>query len=65
MQYKSNKFVNVYGKNGGFWSKKFSFLNEELASYYIFIKAWFNNVTESNSYSDLGGISSKASLAAE
>ena len=56
--------MNVYGKNGGFCNKKFNFLNELLASYSIFIKAWFNKVTESSSYSDLGGISNKAYRAA-
>lgn len=56
--------MNVYGKNGGFCNKKFNFLNELLASYSIFIKAWFNKVTESSSSSDLGGISNKAYLAA-
>lgn len=56
--------LNVYGKNGGFDNKKLSFLKDPLASSSIFINAWFKSVTESNYYSDLGGISSKASLAA-
>jgi hypothetical protein len=64
LQYKSSRLVKVSGKNGGFWSKKFNFLNDPFVSYSIFIKAWLSNVTESSYYYDLGGISNKASRAA-
>ena len=56
--------LKVYGRNGGFWRRKFNFLNDPLASSSIFINAWFNNVTESNYSYDLGGISRRASRAA-
>ena len=57
--------VNVYGGNGGFCTKKFSFLKLPFGSSSMFINAWFIKETESSSSSDLGGISKRASRAEE
>lgn len=65
MQYNKIKLGKVSEGNGGFESKKLSFLKPVDASYSIFIRAVLWRVTGSNSSSFLGGISMRASLAAD